>query len=160
MQHRCVRLTYVTKCLAKETHERKDLFGLKGIWFSIVGKACLGQLHGCESTKTWLAHNGFRMQRKGGRSVDVTANLGCQPNYSWNQLKLQHLGKPVRSSCWDGSFEVGGPTDLLESVHMNRCGQRKHSLCCLVALTLAGKFMHPTAEAFIHCYWSLFGIPM
>lgn len=51
------------------------------------------------------AEEGWGMQRKGGQ--DVTAMLGGQPNYIWNELKPQHLGKPLRDDL-DGMDHLRG----------------------------------------------------
>lgn len=49
---------------------------------------------------------------------------------------------------------------LLEPSKTKR--QRGRRLCCLLALTLAGKFLCPVAEAFLCCSWNqhFFGISM
>lgn len=107
----------------------------------------------------------FKRLVKSPRGPSMMANLSCQPNHIWNQLKHKELG----------TLGVGGGEFLTGSLEAERLilnlshflmgaylkGIKWSFVFCLLVFTLADKFIYTAAEALP--YWNknyFFGIPM
>lgn len=81
---------------------------------------------------------------------DYQSYLGCQPDCTENELKIQAAGQSCERFSWLDFFEDRKKINILSENDM-KVG---NFAFCLLAFTLAGKFIHPDDVALVHSYYT------
>ena len=92
------------------------------------------------------------------KTVDVMANLHCQLDYIWSHLKHKLVDTPVSERfSWSDYLKQQDPPLMWVVSSGGSPGERtweKETGFCLLALTLASKFICATTVVFILIWWN------